>query len=187
MQPLPLHNEKDQSALTSVMERNIEALARERRRAEAEKPHQERIADAITGFIGTMGFIYLHLALFGGWIVLNTGVVHALVPFDPYPFSLLSTCACIESIFLATFVLISQNRMKRITTRHSDLDLQVSLLSEHEITRLILRVDAIAQHMGVQGGKAHDLDDLKKDINPHSVLRKIDEELTASEKTRDEP
>lgn len=62
---------------------------------------QNRIADAITHFAGSMVFVYLHIAWFAVWIVLKV---------EPYPFGLLTMIVSLEAIFLATFVMISQNR-----------------------------------------------------------------------------
>jgi uncharacterized membrane protein len=74
---------------------------RRRRRAAASL----RLADAITGFSGSMRFVALHVVWFGVWILLNL-----LLPFDPFPFGLLTMLVSLEAIFLSTFVLISQNR-----------------------------------------------------------------------------
>jgi len=60
-----------------------------------------------------------------------------LKPFDPFPFNLLTMVVSLEAIFLSTFVLISQNRMGVMADKRADLDLQINLLSEHEITRLL--------------------------------------------------
>jgi uncharacterized membrane protein len=75
------------------------ALARhaEERRARL----QDRIADAITGFAGSMWFVYVHVVWFGLWIGLRV---------ERFPFGLLTMLVSLEAIFLATFVMISQNR-----------------------------------------------------------------------------
>ena len=67
---------------------------------------QNRISDAITWFAGSRGFVYLHIAIFGYW-VLTSGR-----PFvnDPFPFGLLTMIVSLEAIFLSAFVMISQNR-----------------------------------------------------------------------------
>ncbi len=62
---------------------------------------QSRIADAITGFAGSMSFVYVHIAWFAFWIVL---------PVEKYPYGLLTMIVSLEAIFLSTFVMISQNR-----------------------------------------------------------------------------
>jgi uncharacterized membrane protein len=62
---------------------------------------QSRIADVITGFAGSMSFVYVHLAWFAFWI---------LLPVEKYPYGLLTMIVSLEAIFLSTFVMISQNR-----------------------------------------------------------------------------
>jgi uncharacterized membrane protein len=58
--------------------------------------------------------------------------------------------ASVEAIFLSTFVLISQNRMAALADKRADLDLQISLLAEHEISRIIALVTSIAERMGIE-------------------------------------
>jgi uncharacterized membrane protein len=66
---------------------------------------QNRVADKITTFAGSMAFVYLHVGWFVLWIVFGT-----LIGFDSYPFGLLTMIVSLEAIFLSTFVMISQNR-----------------------------------------------------------------------------
>jgi uncharacterized membrane protein len=156
------------------MDRNIRALVAERRRLDASQPRQYRIADAITRFTGSMRFVYLHVLLFGGWIVVNLGWIPGVKPFDPFPFVMLAMWASVEAIFLSTFVLISQNRMAELADKRADLDLQVNLLAEHEITRLIQMVDAIGKHLEVREGREDDLEELKLDVEPEQVLHELE-------------
>ena len=160
--------------LTGVVRRNIEALTRERALAEERRPWSDRIADGITRFTGSMTFVFLHLAAYGGWIVINSGRV-GVKPFDPFPFVMLAMVASVEAIFLSTFVLISQNRQARLAERRAELDLQISLLAEHEITRLVERLEAVAEHLGVAAGRALDVDELKEDVAPEAVLQALDQ------------
>src|SRR5918993_1094683 len=104
------------SGLSSVLERNIQALHGRRQQEEARAGVQERIADAITRFTGSMTFVYLHLAIFGFWIVANLGWVPGVPQWDP-TFVVLAMWASVEAIFLSTFVLISQNRMAAVAER----------------------------------------------------------------------
>ena len=159
--------------IDGVMRRNIAALIEVKRRREREKTRQELVADAITTFTGSLRFVYIHAALVGGWILVNSGVVPGVTPFDPFPFAMLAMIASVEAIFLSTFVLISQNRMNAMADRRADLDLQVNLLAEHEITRLIHLVDDIARQIGARAGRDSRLDELKKDVKPEVVLEEI--------------
>lgn len=161
------------SELSGVVHRNIEALLEVRRQADRRKPRQTRIADAITRFAGRMVFVYVHVILYGGWIALNSRVVPAIQPWDPFPFVMLAMIASVEAIFLSTFILISQNRMAEMADRRDDLDLQINLLSEHEVTRAIQLLDGIARHLGVPA-PGNDVEELKRDVNPAQVMEQIE-------------
>jgi uncharacterized membrane protein len=164
------------SGLSPVLERNIRALQRRRQREEKEATAEERLAEAITRFTGSMRFVYLHLAFFGFWIVANLGWVPGVPAWDP-SFVVLAMVASVEAIFLSTFVLISQNRMAAAADKRADLDLQISLLAEHEVTRLVTLVAAIADRMGVKTEADPDLEEITGDVAPEAVL----EELEATE------
>jgi uncharacterized membrane protein len=166
--------------MSRVVHRNIDALVKVREDFERRKTLQDRIADGITSFAGTMWFVYLHVLLYGGWIVLNLGVL-GVKPWDPFPFVMLAMAASVEAIFLSTFILISQNRMARLADRRADLDLQISLLAEHELTRLVQLVDGIRDHMGM-APPSHSLDEVKQDVAPERVVEEIERAEQASER-----
>jgi uncharacterized membrane protein len=164
--------------LSPVLERNIQALQLRREREAREATTQERLADAITRFTGSMRFVYLHLAFFGFWIVANLGWIPGLSAWDP-SFVVLAMVASVEAIFLSTFVLISQNRMAAAADKRADLDLQISLLAEHEVTRLATLMSGIADRMGVKTEADADLDEITQDVAPEAVLDEL--EATESE------
>jgi uncharacterized membrane protein len=159
--------------MSSALERNIQALQLRRQREEVEATAEEQIAEAITRFTGSMLFVYLHLALFGFWIVANLGWVPGVPSWDP-SFVVLAMWASVEAIFLSTFVLISQNRMSAAADKRADLDLQISLLAEHEVTRLVTLVSALADRMGVETQVDAELDEIKRDVAPEAVLDEIE-------------
>jgi uncharacterized membrane protein len=169
----PIYPPPQPSGLSPVLERNIRALQRRRERDEKEASAEERIAEAITRFTGSMRFVYLHLAFFGFWIVANLGWLPGVPSWDP-SFVVLAMIASVEAIFLSTFVLISQNRMAAAADKRADLDLQVSLLAEHEITRLVTLVSGIADRMGVRTEADAELDEITQDVAPEAVLDEIE-------------
>lgn len=162
---------KSAAHLADVVRENIRALREVRREADRARSFGERVADLVTGFAGSMKSVVLHAVFFGGWLVVNTGVVPGFVPFDPFPFVMLAMLASVEAIFLSTFVLVSQNRMAALADRRADLDLHVDLLAEHEVTRLIDLVDQVARKLGIEDPE--DLDELKQDVRPEVVLAQI--------------
>jgi uncharacterized membrane protein len=109
--------------LGSVLARNIRTMERRRDRENVTATLEVRVADAITGFTGSTRFVYLHLVLFGLWILVNLGLVPGAPKFDP-SFVILAMVASVEAIFLSTFILISQNRMAAAADKRADLDLQ---------------------------------------------------------------
>jgi uncharacterized membrane protein len=156
-----------------VVERNIRALLEHRREQEGNRSGQERIADAITRFTGSLRFVYIHLVIFGLWIVVNLGWIPGVPQFDE-TFVVLAMIASVEAIFLSTFVLISQNRMAALADKRADLDLQVSLLAEHEITRLITLVTAIAKRLDLDAAQNPELAELSQDVAPEKVMQKME-------------
>jgi len=162
-----------QGEIAGVVHRNISALLEVRRQVEAQRTRQSRIVDSITSFTGSLPFVYLHVLLFGGWIVVNVGGIPGIKSFDPFPFVMLAMWASVEAIFLSTFVLITQNRMAQLAERRAELDLQISLLAEHEVTRLLTMVEAIGSHLGVHF-QGEGLEELKRDVAPEKVLEEIE-------------
>jgi uncharacterized membrane protein len=169
-------------SLNSALQRNILAL-QERRRAEAANASaEEKIAQAITRFTGSMRFVYLHLAVFGFWIVANAGLVPGLPRWDE-SFVVLAMMASVEAIFLSTFVLISQNRMATAADKRADLDLQINLLSEHEVTKLVAMVSAISEHFGLHHVTGEEVEELKRNVAPEAVLDAIDSSEESASQT----
>jgi len=157
--------------LSSAVRTNIETLRNRREQEARTASRQEKLADAITAFTGSMPFVYLHLALYGGWIAWN--LIPGFAHFDP-TFVILAMEASVEAIFLSTFVLISQNRTLAATNKRDELDLQINLLAEHELTRLIQMVSAIAARLEIQTGAEKDVAEITKDVAPERLLSEIE-------------
>ena len=163
---------EDNPALSHVIERNIRTIMALRAKAARERSAQDRIADAITAFCGNMVFVYVHIAWFSVWVGLNSGRF-GVRPFDPFPYGLLTMIVGLEAIFLAAFVLISQNRMSQETERNDDLDLHISLLAEHEVTRVLQMLNAIQKKLEIDDANC-DQADLEMETKPEDVLAEID-------------
>jgi uncharacterized membrane protein len=166
-------HEQDNPGLSDVIERNIRTMIQLRLKAARERNWQDRIADAITSASGRMVFVYVHLVWFGAWILLNDGPF-GVRPFDPFPYGLLTMIVSLEAIFLSTFVLISQNRLSQDAERRADLALHIGLLTEHELTRVLLMLEAIQDRMGSDEEKDSELADLEKETRPEDVLAEIE-------------
>lgn len=164
----------DADSLNSSLRRNIEALRRRREGEEAHATAEQRMASAITRFSGSMRFVYVHVLLYGAWIAVNLGWVPGLHPWDP-TFVVLAMIASVEAIFLSTFILITQNRMAAAADRRAELDLQVSLLAEAEITKLVQLVSEIAARMDVPVAEEGEIAEMKQLVQPEAVLDAIEQ------------
>jgi uncharacterized membrane protein len=141
----------------------------------------DRLADFITAFAGSIAFVWITILLIGGWVTWNVAAP-AAERIDPFPFPLLTLVLSIEAIFLAIFILMSQNRAARISDKRSHLDLQLNLLSEQENTKMLLMLERIGEAVGVETLGDPDVDVLVQATEPEALSRQIDEAVK-----RDEP
>lgn len=126
--------------------RNIETVAAIEAASQASRGSLDRVSARISRFASTTRFILLHVVWFAGWVVTNSLVES---PIDPYPFTFLTLLTSLEAIFLSSFVLISQSQLEHVAGRRAELDLQINLLAEAEMTKVLAAVQAIAEHLGV--------------------------------------
>ena len=110
----------------------------------------DRISDGIANFVGSIAFVAIHLVWFGVWVGLNAG----LWKFDPYPFALLCMLVSLEGVLLSTFVLIKQNRMSQRADHRSHLDLQINLLAEKEVTKVLQLQRLICRQLDIKEAEA---------------------------------
>ena len=130
--------EESHPQLGIVAEENIRAVARLQEQAAQRRTLRQRLSDNISSFASRESTAAWHFLWFTVWIVANVRLL-PLQPFDPFPFSLLTTHVSLEAIFLTLLVLASQNRLTREADQRAHLDLQVNLLAEQEMT-MVLRM-----------------------------------------------
>lgn len=143
-------NAIDQGATPPSAQANINTVIALEEEARQKRTRADGLSDAIANFVGSIPFVVLHLLWFGVWVVINTGILLAGWKFDPYPFALLCMLVSLEGVLLSTFVLIKQNRMSQRADQRSHLDLQVNLLSEKEITKILQLQRLICARLEIQ-------------------------------------
>jgi uncharacterized membrane protein len=163
-----MQNSIDYQETTKIIERNVNALRQRKEEDRKSRTLSQKLVEAITSFAGSMLSIYIHCIFFGLWICWNAGWV-ALPPFDP-SFIILATFAAVEAIFLTTFVLIGQKHLNAQADKWAELDLQISLLTEHEVTRMLTMVTAMAKKMAIEVAEDKEIEALTQDIHPEKVL-----------------
>lgn len=147
---------------------NIARLVERRKAEDARAPLGERIAARITRVAGSMGFILLHVVLYGGALLVLTDLIPFPVAWDE-GFGLVGSFASVEAIFLSLFVLMNQRRDEQQSDRRSDLDLHVSLLAEDELTKLAAVIHRMADKMGVELDDTA-VEEVEKNVDPEQVL-----------------
>lgn len=138
-----------QKPLPTALE-NIEAIARIEQRFLEDRTLIDRIGDTVGAFVGTMTFVIVHVVWFTSWFLINLRLIPGIPAFDPYPFILLSVAVSMEGVLLTTFVLMKQNRMSKRADQRNQLNLQVDMLAEREITKVLQMLSAVCDHLGLQ-------------------------------------
>ena len=156
------------------IQETIEQIVQIEQREQIAMTWSDRIADRITAFSGSMPFFFLNAAWFAVWIVVNLGWV-GVEPFDPFPFGLLTMCVSLEAIFLAIFVLISQNRQALLADKRAKVNLQVDMLAEREVTKLMALVLEIHDHLGLSHPGDTEIHQMQRTTDIVKVLDQIDE------------
>ena len=136
-------------ATTEAAQQNIETISKLEQEAIEQRSTSEKISEAFTRFMGSLTFVVLHLMWLGTWFAWNLGAF-GLEPFDPFPFGILTLIVSTEGVFLAIFILISQNRMSRMANQRAHLNLQISLLAEQETTKILQRLKTVADHLDIR-------------------------------------
>jgi uncharacterized membrane protein len=134
----------------------------------------DKVADRVTAVSGTMSFVILHVLIFGGWILINTGILPLLEPFDPFPFSLLTTAVSLEAIFLSIFVLITQNKQSLIADKRAKIDLQINLIAERENTKLINMVLDMQEFLGMRKKSDPEMKELRKKTDIKTLAKELE-------------
>jgi uncharacterized membrane protein len=149
----------DQAAQTgaiNAVEENVEAIKSWDRALLLRRSKIERFSDNITLAAAAGPSIVLHAIWFAAWIAINAGFVPVIRPFDPFPFPLLTMIVSLEAIFLSLFVLASQNRLAKQSDLRANLDLQIDLLAEREMTTVLQLLKDIANHLKVDTHVTHE-------------------------------
>src|SRR5262245_35787236 len=154
--------------------RNIESIAQLEQSFEQQRTTVDVVSDTVTRFTGSIRFILAHVLLFGSWILLNTVLLPEADRFDPFPFGFLGLMVGLEAIFLSTFVLMSQNRQNRMADQWAHVDLQVSLLTEQENTKMLQMLQRIYDFLGLEKETRHDKE-LKELAEATQVERLVEE------------
>lgn len=159
----------------NAVEENVEAIKAWDRALLLRRTWTQRASDRITLAAASGTSMVAHVIWFTTWIAINTGWMPFIKPFDPFPFELLTMTVSLEAIFLALFVLASQNRLGKQADLRANLDLQIDLLVEREMTAVLQMLKDIAAHLKVDTSVTTDrLSDLIKKTDISKLADEVD-------------
>lgn len=137
----------------------------------------EKFSDGIVSVFGTLTSAVIHLIIFAAWLTVNLGVVSDVKVFDPYPFTLLTMAVSLEAIFLAIFVLISQNRESNVSKLREEIDIQINMIAEQEITKVIHLLSYLMKHLNVPTEDDPELQRMMKPLDTDEMRRELERQL----------
>ena len=121
----------------------------------------ERLAERITNFTGSLLFVWIHIVWFSLWITLDLPW-WGFRPFDPFPFTFLTMIVSLEAIFLSAFILMAESTQSRLADQRARVNLEVDMIAEREVTKLVELVVAIHQHLGIRRPDDIELESMQK-------------------------
>jgi uncharacterized membrane protein len=138
-----------------------------------EKKWYDRAADFMTEVFGTVGFLVINILFFIAWILINLNFFPSIPAFDPYPFNFLTMFVSLEAIILSVIVLVSQNKASKIADLRQELDFQIDVHAEREITRIIKMLEGIHNHLGMKPEHDSELKAMEEEINIEKLEKEI--------------
>lgn len=168
---------KEEHRRTRNIIKSFESQALKRRRWEF------KLADNLTSFFGSIYFVAINAVYITTMLVINTGQISSVAIFDPYPFVFLATTLTIEAIFLMIIVLMSQIRQNQTSTLRSELQLQVSLISEKELTKVLKLIRMVLRKQGVEIKNDLELEAMIDEIDASYIERQLEHDIIPENKS----
>ena len=169
--------EESSAALPEHISQQVETIAQLRARDESSIGFHQRTIEKVTANLGRPLFLNLVLAVLVFWLFANLYPRQiGITPFDPPPFPLLSGIVSTGGLLLAILILITQNRQARVAERDAHLDLQVNLLAEQKIAKLIALVEELRHDLPIVRDRIDlEAEAMAEATNPHAVLEALEE------------
>jgi uncharacterized membrane protein len=154
--------------------RKIEKSPELKSSIEIELSKGDRVMTRVADVLGSFKFLSLCLVVLCAYILYNLSLVPGVRPFDPYPFNGLNTLLTIFAIILSVSVLISQNRQRRMEKVREQVEFEINVRAENEITKMLEMLHEIQQKLGIRKDDP-ELERMKETIDLDALHKNIDE------------
>ena len=178
-----MHQTHETRKKVDPIDENIQTIANLHKHTERGISPQQRAIEKMTDFLGRPRFLFIILVVVTLWIVVNILLANmGLHSFDQPPFIWLQGLLSLGALLQATMILITQNRQDEATERSRQLDLQVSLLLDQKMSKLITMVDELRQvHPALKESSDPQIEALKQTVDPHQSLETLNQLLDEEE------
>ena len=146
------------------------------------RPGSIRLADHLTSTFGSFSFLTINILFFVFWVLVNQGKIPAINAFDPFPYPLMTTIVSLEAIILTLIVLMSQNRQSFISSLREEVDMNVNLTAEREITKILQVIVKIAEKQDIKLPDP-EIEEMLKALKVSFIERRLEEQLQERPKT----
>jgi uncharacterized membrane protein len=160
--------------MNKIRERHKKFREELKSRLDVKRTWMDSVAEFLTVQFGTVWFFSLNAALFVVWILLNTGAIPGIQPFDKYPFNFLTMVVSLEAIFLSIIVLISQNRQSKIADTREQIDFEVDVRDEEETTKVLVMVEQIARHLNIPLAEDPELKEMEERTDIKKIQQRVE-------------
>jgi uncharacterized membrane protein len=169
--------DEDTIEQVNPIERSIEDIANLHIHMESKVDRHQRSIESVTAFLGRPRFLYIILFFVALWILVNISLkLSGVHPVDPPPFIWLELIISVSALLMTTVVLISQRRQNKATELRRHLDLQINVLVEQKVTKLIELVEELRRDLPqVENRHDPEVEALKQNVNPHEVVSSLNQ------------
>ncbi len=170
--------------LTDILDQDIEAIVAIRMTAERKVSYHQRLIERITGTLGRPLVVYVTLLIVALWIFINTFHKSLGLPvFDDPPFSWLQGIIGLSALLMTVLVLTTQNRQEKFSEQRRHLDLQITLLTERKVSKVIELLEDLRRDIpSVKNRIDPEADAMQEPVDPHTALTALNHTLLEATK-----
>ncbi|GAC1354545.1 MAG: DUF1003 domain-containing protein [Ktedonobacteraceae bacterium] len=170
--------------LTDILDKDIEAIVAMRINAERKVSYHQRLIEKATSALGRPLAVYIILLIVILWIIGNV-FHHALgfPVFDSPPFAWLQDIVSISALLMTVIVLATQNRQERFSEQRRHLDLQITLLTERKVSKIIELLEDLRRDLpSVKNRTDLEAEAMQEPVDPHTALNALNHTLQEATK-----
>jgi uncharacterized membrane protein len=143
----------------------------------------QRLLSRTARFLSHPGFLIFEVVLHVGWVLLNVRLVPGVAAWDPYPFGLLGGLASIQALFIGLLILMHAEHEAHVAEIREEMELQVSLHAEHEVSKVLRMLTEVQAALGVRSNEQNaELRRMSRPVDPDHLMKATEQHIHDVEK-----